>query len=274
MVKVNNKIKKTNKNIKNNKVSSSSSSISSSSLKKKIKNKNNLKEEVKTVSSVYLKEDSYIVMIHHPININNNKKKNIKINKKKNINQKNISVKKQKATTTKTTKTTTKGTKTTKTKSKGTKSSSSSSLPQTTSSTEIIPTNNDDSTLEVIENNSQTNVQAKKPRLTKKILSAYEEETLGIRPVDRGSSWDGNSDSLGSVNSGILEENVCFECGIETSSEDYNKILLCDVCDGEFHLSCSRVTHVPHHSWTCHLCRGERLWFSALKFDIPGFKVL
>lgn len=272
MVKVNNKIKKTNKNIKNNKISSSSSSISTS-LKNKIKNKNNLKEEVKTVSSVYLKEDSYIVMIHHPININNNKKKNIKINKKKNINQKNIIVKKHKATTKTTTKTTTRGTKTTKTKAKGTKSSSS--LPQTTSSTEITSTNNDEnSTLEVIENNGQTNVQAKKPRLTKKILSAYEEETLGIRPVDRGSSWDGNSDSLGSVNSGILEENVCFECGIETSSEDYNKILLCDVCDGEFHLSCSRVTHVPHHSWTCHLCRGERLWFSALKFDIPGFKVL
>lgn len=114
---------------------------------------------------------------------------------------------------------------------------------------------------------------AKTPRLTKKVLSAYEEETRGIRPIDRGSSWDGNSDSLGSVNSGVLDENLCFICGIETTDDDYEKVVLCDCCDGEYHLSCVGLSGLPRISWTCSLCRDERMWFSKLKYDVPNFKV-
>lgn len=118
-----------------------------------------------------------------------------------------------------------------------------------------------------------TKKSTKKPRLTKKVLSAYDEETLGIRPIDRGSSWDGNSDSLGSVNSGVLDENLCFLCGVKTTDDDYDKVVLCDCCDGEYHLTCVGLSGLPRISWTCSLCRDERMWFSKLKYEIPNFKV-
>jgi hypothetical protein len=110
------------------------------------------------------------------------------------------------------------------------------------------------------------------PRLTKKALSAFDEETLGIRPVDRGSSWDGNSDSLGSVNSGVLDENLCFLCGIATTEAEYERIVLCDTCDGEYHLDCVGLTSLPRISWTCTLCREERARFSKLRFDVANYK--
>jgi hypothetical protein len=118
----------------------------------------------------------------------------------------------------------------------------------------------------------KTPVKPRAPRLTKKVLSAFEEETMGIRPVDRGSSWDGNSDTLGSVNSGVLDENLCFLCGIATTEDEYDQIVLCDTCDGEYHLSCVGLTSLPRISWTCTLCREERARYSKLRFEIPNYK--
>ena len=111
----------------------------------------------------------------------------------------------------------------------------------------------------------------KAPRLTKKVLSAYEEETIGIRPVDRGSSWDGNSEADGSVNSGVLDENQCFECGVYAPDEDWSKVALCDVCDGEYHMACSGLEQLPRLSWTCTPCREERDWFKHLSYGVHSF---
>jgi hypothetical protein len=117
------------------------------------------------------------------------------------------------------------------------------------------------------------NTRTTRPRLTKKVLSSFEEETLGIRPIDRGSSWDGNSDSLGSVNSGVLDENLCFHCGLETTEDDFGSTILCDGCDGEYHLTCVGLTSLPRITWTCSRCREERAWFANLKYEVPNFKV-
>lgn len=115
--------------------------------------------------------------------------------------------------------------------------------------------------------------RTRRPRLTKKVLSSFEEETLGIRPIDRGSSWDGNSDSLGSVNSGVLDENLCFHCGLETTEDDLGTTILCDGCDGEYHLTCVGLTLLPRITWTCNRCREERAWFANVKYEVPNFKV-
>jgi len=108
----------------------------------------------------------------------------------------------------------------------------------------------------------------KKPiirRLTKKALSDHDEETIGLRPSDRGSSWDGNSESDGSVNSGVLDENQCFECGLYSGNEDWGKVALCDVCDGEYHFECTGLVQLPRLSWTCNACVQERNWFMKMK---------
>jgi hypothetical protein len=122
-------------------------------------------------------------------------------------------------------------------------------------------------------NKKPSTTRSPRPRLTKKVLSSFEEETLGIRPIDRGSSWDGNSDSLGSVNSGVLDENICFQCGVETSENESGNMILCDGCDGEYHLACVGLASLPRITWTCGRCREERAWFANLKYEVPNFKV-
>jgi hypothetical protein len=131
-------------------------------------------------------------------------------------------------------------------------------------------------------------------RLTKKALAEHDAMTLREDTKDspgyarklknpkprrhsqRGSSWLGNSDDLGSVDSGLLNEEVCFECGASTADpSDAGGILLCDRCDGEFHLKCVGLEFMPRASsrlakWYCPQCVTEEQQFGPLKFDIEG----
>ena len=91
----------------------------------------------------------------------------------------------------------------------------------------------------------------------------------------RTSSWSGNTDSDGTVDSGALDEDVCFECGNKT--EDYLApgctIIICDTCEGEYHLKCVELDMPPRHKWSCPACMKERVWNLRMSYEPQGFPV-
>jgi hypothetical protein len=89
------------------------------------------------------------------------------------------------------------------------------------------------------------------------------------------SDCSGNSDDEGSVDSAILDENICYECGKETSHKKYwNKLILCDICDSEYHLKCIGLYLPPRNKFTCHRCQEEESVFHDLDFRVdPKFRV-
>jgi hypothetical protein len=123
------------------------------------------------------------------------------------------------------------------------------------------------------ETNNNDNKKEKKSLLTKKNLLSYEDKDfLTKRPAGRGSSWDGNSEADGSVNSGLLEEDICFKCGEHTTVGE--NIILCDMCDGEYHLACTGLEIIPRLKWYCDDCTKESNYFKDKSFDmIPPYKV-
>jgi hypothetical protein len=84
-------------------------------------------------------------------------------------------------------------------------------------------------------------------------------------------NWLGNEDDTGSVGSGILEEDYCFECGIPTMQNlTQNDVILCDVCDGEYHLKCVGLTAVPETDFMCNKCLREQECQTELVFNVDG----
>lgn len=110
-------------------------------------------------------------------------------------------------------------------------------------------------------------------KLTKAVLAAKE-------PMDRiyDPKFEGNDDDMGSVDSGALDENICFECGVDTnlykpnSSPERNvdTIVICDVCSGEYHLTCAKFDRNsrPSTKWTCPRCAIDEEFFEKMKYDI------
>lgn len=95
------------------------------------------------------------------------------------------------------------------------------------------------------------------------------------RGMDRlyRTDWSGNSDSKGSVDSACLDENVCFECGESTAGmtpEECAQMILCDRCDGEFHIKCVKLESMPRSSvqFTCPRCLEDERQFKGLAYDI------
>ena len=89
-------------------------------------------------------------------------------------------------------------------------------------------------------------------------------------------SWGGNSDSDGSVDSAVLDEDICFHCGKATTDEaDWSSLIICDVCEAEYHLSCLNLAMVPRNKFRCHKCIKDEVAFEYLKFEIddPRFKI-
>jgi hypothetical protein len=95
----------------------------------------------------------------------------------------------------------------------------------------------------------------------------------------------GNSNSLGSVDSGLLDENVCYECGLNTLQQaNWNDLILCDICDGisfvdccnirsycygglgEYHIGCVNRDSVPRAKFTCPRCAEELREFRNLRY--------
>jgi len=83
-------------------------------------------------------------------------------------------------------------------------------------------------------------------------------------------------DDTGSVKSGILEEDICFTCGIVTNdSGDWKNVILCDNCNAEFHIKCVGLESIPESDFICQRCIQENEHFKDLdffvsdSFDIP-----
>jgi len=85
------------------------------------------------------------------------------------------------------------------------------------------------------------------------------------RSVD---DWAGNSDSEGSVDSGALEENVCFHCGHLTDDDLNDELIICDRCASEIHLSCLGLEIVPRKGFICPRCKDDECAFEGLKYDV------
>jgi hypothetical protein len=105
----------------------------------------------------------------------------------------------------------------------------------------------------------------KKEITTKEYQHAYEDP-----------NWEGNEDETGSVDSGVMEEDFCFECGISTlaNADEWNNVILCDRCDAEYHLKCVGLEVVPRREYICRKCVSEVENMKDLKFDVgEKFKV-
>lgn len=101
-------------------------------------------------------------------------------------------------------------------------------------------------------------------------------------PMDR---WTGNLVTLARVpavvvysccccyilrHSALLDEDICFECGQPSTSAAWNEIILCDICDGEFHLACAQLEQPPRSGWRCSHCMDEIARFKDLKYNLPN----
>jgi hypothetical protein len=87
---------------------------------------------------------------------------------------------------------------------------------------------------------------------------------------------DDDDDDRCSVASAILEEDICFKCGMSSLNEpSWSDLILCDICDGEFHLACAGLETAPRSGWRCQRCNQEYFFFRKLKYEVlPYFKVL
>ena len=68
-------------------------------------------------------------------------------------------------------------------------------------------------------------------------------------------------DDASSVDSAVLEEDVCSICGLDTKCGIQDKsVFLCDRCYSEFHAKCLEANSVVRESdenWICSLCKEE-----------------
>jgi len=80
--------------------------------------------------------------------------------------------------------------------------------------------------------------------------------------------WEGNSDTDGSVDSGAMEEDVCFECGKLTTNDDPLAIIMCDICASEIHLACLGLEMIPRKGYSCPRCKEDEYAFGDLKYDV------
>ena len=53
---------------------------------------------------------------------------------------------------------------------------------------------------------------------------------------------------------------------------EWNSIIVCDVCDGEYHLQCVKLDRVPRsgNKWTCPRCQEEDQEFTKVKYIVQG----
>lgn len=82
-------------------------------------------------------------------------------------------------------------------------------------------------------------------------------------------NWQGNEDDAGSVESGLLEEDFCCECGASTlTGSDWKSVIICDICEGEYHLQCLGLDRIPRATFICPPCMEEANEQRHLKFNV------
>jgi hypothetical protein len=81
-----------------------------------------------------------------------------------------------------------------------------------------------------------------------------------------------NEKDTDSVKSGLLEEDICYQCGLSTFKPSekvvMDNVILCDVCDGEYHLQCLGLESVPEVDdvFVCLKCQEEEEHMKGLDF--------
>lgn len=111
-------------------------------------------------------------------------------------------------------------------------------------------------------------------RLTREALAEHDKSAEGgdVRRMDRiyDRKFEGNDDEKGSVDSGALDENVCFECGLDTTHDVNESIIICDSCSAEYHITCAKVVRESRagNPWTCSRCVQDENFFDKLRYDI------
>lgn len=91
-----------------------------------------------------------------------------------------------------------------------------------------------------------------------------------IKSVIYNEDWEGYSDEEGSVESGVLDEKVCCDCGVRTNrKKEWEELVLCDVCDSEYHMKCVGLERTRTRAlvWTCPRCLDEEANFASLSFS-------
>ena len=84
------------------------------------------------------------------------------------------------------------------------------------------------------------------------LTSESDENKVVFRHAYEDPNWRGNEGDRGSVASGILEEDLCQICGLSTlSTEGRSNIILCDICDSEYHVPCLKLNKVPRSTFDC-----------------------
>lgn len=85
-------------------------------------------------------------------------------------------------------------------------------------------------------------------------------------------NWLGNEDDNGSVASGLLEEDFCLLCGHSTlGSDTWNSVVLCDNCEGEYHLQCIGLSKLPQSDFVCRRCEAEAQIQKSLQYKVERF---
>lgn len=103
--------------------------------------------------------------------------------------------------------------------------------------------------------------------LSKETLVKHDKSADGgdVRRMDRiyDRKFEGNDDDEGSVDSAALDENVCFECGLDTTNDVNESIIICDSCSGEYHIICAKVARESRagNRWTCPRCVQDENFF-------------
>jgi hypothetical protein len=97
-------------------------------------------------------------------------------------------------------------------------------------------------------------------------ISSHEDEA-----GDDASNFSGNEDDRDSVVSAILDEDICIACGLSTmvGTIPVENVILCDGCDGEYHMQCEGLQSVPEGTFTCRRCVEDGEHYRHLPFDMP-----
>lgn len=111
--------------------------------------------------------------------------------------------------------------------------------------------------------------------LSESVSSAHRSVPPALSRKGRNPGAVDSDDDCDSVESAILEEDICFKCGVSTANmPSWSTLLLCDICDGEYHLACVGLDGPPRSGWRCQRCIQESAFFLKMKYEVaPYFKV-
>lgn len=116
----------------------------------------------------------------------------------------------------------------------------------------------------------QASVRGEKRTASSDVVNSNAKRKKTYEHAYEDPDWQGNEDDSGSVASGVMDEDFCWECGVSTlnNEDDWDNVVLCDRCDAEYHLRCAGLDRVPRRSFICKRCVQEENAFKDLSFNI------